>query len=503
METKSCRVKGIMVVILAPMLILFVMNYLNGYFYKYLFLFLLSTSLIGYCYKNLKKYTRLNNEADILIKRLNKEISENEEVLEAHLEEMSDMYEEISTLYDIGKKIGHIVERDRLLDTILNILVELLDVKAGLIYTVTDNGLEVKKIINHMDIELPVEFLNGIDKGFYLNNIFDEQGKFIGIHEQYFKSLKSENKNYFDALVESPIMFNTDIKGGVILFNKNKGEFTAANLNFLTSLTNQMSISIQNIDFFEKEIERKNEEQQMKIASDIQMRLFPKIMPDFKGVDIHGVSHSAKAVGGDYYDLVVKGDALIGFIADVSGKGIPAALFVSMVRVMFRTIVDQLEKPEPEKILQYINQALLKEDLDGRFVTATCFKIENNVIDISNAGHDPYIYYEKNRNKLSIHPSDEIVLGLMEENYNKKSFKITDGDIFFFYTDGVVEARNEKGDFYEINKLIDSINLNNMKSPEQLIATIENDIKEFMGNVDHQHDDITMLMVKGDTNERT
>ena len=435
------------------------------------------------------------------IKKLNNQLQETDANLDVHLEQMSNMYEEIVTLYEVGKKLGKIYEKHNIEKTILNTLLEITNTEFAIVYEYIDGNIIISKIENLKDRKLISEFKI---KGFLENFYFDmkKTAKAVIVnnikkHEVYNK-LTPLMKETIHNFVEAPIFHNEEIKGGVILFNKNE-EFTAANVNLITSLINQMSIAMQNIDYFKNEIERQKEEEQLKIAASIQNKLFPQEMPIFDKIEVFGLNLPARTVGGDYFDLIkIDDDTLIGFVADVSGKGMPAALLVSMVRTIFRMVVEEFREYSPDCILERINSVLLKEDLEGRFITALCFNYNQkaNIMEASSAGHDPFIIYRAKTKETESYPSESIVLGVMEDKYEKVILNFEKDDVAVFYTDGVVEARRENGDFYGSKRLFVSLEENLHKSSKEIGEFIYNDLKDFTKEA-KQNDDITILIAKG------
>ena len=435
------------------------------------------------------------------IKKLNNQLKETDANLDVHLEQMSNMYEEIVTLYEVGKKIGKIYEKQNIEKTILSTLLEITNTEFAISYEYINNTVNINKFEN-LDDENLIYAIR--EEAITQNLLFQMKkvGKPVIVNDitksltyEYLMTIVKENIRNF---VEAPIFVNEEIKGGVILFNKDD-EFTAANINLITSLINQMSIAVQNIDYFKNEIDRQKEEEQLKIAATIQSGLFPQEMPIMDKVEVYGYNEPARAIGGDYYDLVKLPDnTLVGFIADVSGKGIPAALLVSMVKTIFRMVVEELKEYSPEKILERVNNVLLKENLEGRFITAICFRYfgDENKIEMSSAGHDPLIVYKALEKSFDTYGSESLVLGIMEEEYTKIEINFVKDDIAIFYTDGVVEARREDGEFYGRERFFETLDNNVINSAEEIGKEIYSNLKIFTDNA-RQNDDITILIVKG------
>lgn len=456
-------------------------------------------------YYDLQKKDLVNDKANKEILRLKSELKETDENLDVHLEQMSNMYEEIVTLYEVGKKIGKIYDKDDIEEAILNTLLEITETEFALIYNYEKDKLNIGKLINISDDELIV----GFKENEILSQLFFDMKKAekaIIVNDlkrlENFSELPGEIKNKIKNFVEVPIIIGQEIKGGVILFNK-EDEFTAANINLVTSLINQMSISVQNIDYFKKEIDRQKEEEQLKIASNIQSGLFPQKMPVLSNAGFFGLNIPAKAVGGDYYDLVqIDDEKVIGFVADVSGKGIPASLLVSIVRTIFRMTVEEFKEYSPDKILSRINNVLLKENLEGRFVTAACFMLDSDkrIIETSSAGHDPFLLYKSSDQSMTKFPSSSIVLGVMEDEFEKDIIEYEENDVILFYTDGVVEARKETGEFYTLERLEEVLRNNFDLDAKGIVSTIYSELREFVEEA-KQNDDITLLAIKGEKNK--
>ena len=174
-----------------------------------------------------------------------------------------------------------------------------------------------------------------------------------------------------------------------------------------------------------------------------------------------------------------------------------------MVKTIFRMVVEELEENSPEKILERVNTVLLKENLEGRFITAICFRYfgTENKIEMSSAGHDPLIVYKAQEKRFDTYGSESLVLVIMEEEYVKTEIDFMKDDIAIFYTDGVVEARREDGEFYGRERFLETLENNIVNSAEEIGKAIYSNLKIFTENA-KQNDDITILIAKGVWDER-
>ncbi len=458
---------------------------------------------------NLYYIDKLRNENGDLVKTnrdLENKLRETNSELETQIMQMTNMYEEIVTLYEAGKNLGKILEIKKVEEVAVEMILDIVDAEFGVIFYYNESkGYPIvsEVMFKENEDENMVHMIKIMARSSDIFKLLKE--KFTEIiannikETYYYEKLSEELKSKLKNFAGVPIYQGYDIIGGLIIFNKT-GDFTAGNINLMTAITNQLGMAIQNIEFLKMEIERRREEEQLKIASNIQGKLFPQIMPEIESFQIYGSNIPAKAVGGDYYDLIkINEKEIIGIIADVSGKGIPAALLVSMFRTIFRMLVEHLKEYEPERILFHLNNILINEIVDGNFVTALCFKLnsETREISFSNAGHDPMMFYNSNENKIYEFDLDGAVLGIMDnETFESKKIITNKNDIILLYTDGVVEARNKEGEFFEFERLRNILLENNKFPSDFIVRKIYRSITKFLdGN--NQNDDITIISLKG------
>lgn len=237
-------------------------------------------------------------------------------------------------------------------------------------------------------------------------------------------------------------------------------------------------------------------ERELDIARKIQQSFLPKSLPDLPGLDISAAMMTARQVGGDIYDFVKFDSGQLGvMIGDVSGKGIPASLFMSMVAGFFKFLSTPMVTPEA--VLFNLNAKLVKENSSNLFVTVfyAVFDIKAKTMAYANGGHLPILYLSAGRKEEFLDVEEGTPLGLMDGNYSGRRIGLRPGDIFVFYTDGVTEAMNKKGEMYERERLVKVVESNRDKSSEALVKAIEKDVRRFEP-VTKQHDDITVIVVK-------
>ena len=246
--------------------------------------------------------------------------------------------------------------------------------------------------------------------------------------------------------------------------------------------------------------ERAKINSELSIAKSIQASSLPNVFPPFpekSEFDIFATMETAKEVGGDFYDFYfVDEDKFMFLIADVSGKGIPAALFMMTVKTLINN-VSQLGYP-PKRLIETINKKISQTNKQGFFVTmlAGLINTKTGELNLINCGHNQPLIKRNNGDFEYLNLAPNIVLGAFEDaQFEIYDTKLNPGDIIFTYTDGITEAFNDKNEMFGEQNLVDSLNKNKTSDIKQIIENTTTDIKNYM-NSTPQSDDITMLAFK-------
>jgi len=242
-------------------------------------------------------------------------------------------------------------------------------------------------------------------------------------------------------------------------------------------------------------------ESELRIARDIQMGMIPKTFPPFperKEISLYATLNPAKEVGGDLYDFLMEGDKLFFAIGDVSGKGVPASLFMAVTRSLFRSVV--LNIGSPGAVMNLLNASISENNDSKMFVTMFIgvFDLKTGVLQYCNAGHNPPVLVSPDSqcNYLEVMPN--IPVGVMEGfEYKEQSITLSDSSHLILYTDGVTEAENVSKELYGKTRLLDVIRNNPKISPRRMIETLIADIETFVEN-NEPSDDITLLAIEYD-----
>lgn len=243
-------------------------------------------------------------------------------------------------------------------------------------------------------------------------------------------------------------------------------------------------------------------EQELRIAEQIQQTLLPKSKPELANFEFGSIYYSAKEVGGDYYDWFEVDEKHLGMIcADVSGKGVPAALVMAMTRSVIRSMAPGVLSPY--ELLTRVNKILKTDIKKGMFVSMWygIMNIETGHLRYANAGHNPMIIYRAEKNDIESYEVLGSPLGILAEKiFNKKLVEadiyLNVGDVVIEYTDGVTEAFNANQEMFEDKRLENCIRTNAGKmSAEELITAINTDVVNFVQGYE-QSDDILIITSK-------
>ena len=236
---------------------------------------------------------------------------------------------------------------------------------------------------------------------------------------------------------------------------------------------------------------------ELNVATQIQADMLPRIFPPFpdrKEFDIYASMTPAKEVGGDFYDFFLIDADHIGLVmADVSGKGVPAALFMVIAKTLIKNRA--LLGESPAVILRNVNDQLCEGNDAELFVTVwlAVIQISTGKGTAANAGHEhPVIRRAGGRYELVTYRHSPAVATMSGISFKEHSFELNPGDQLFVYTDGVPEATNENNELFGNERMLDALNLEPGADPEKLLHNVREKIDEFVGEAP-QFDDITML----------
>ncbi|MAT40567.1 MAG: fused response regulator/phosphatase [Ectothiorhodospiraceae bacterium] len=240
--------------------------------------------------------------------------------------------------------------------------------------------------------------------------------------------------------------------------------------------------------------------QQLHAAKQIQQSILPQDFPPYperKEFDVFAHMIAAKEVGGDFYDFFLIDENRFGFvIADVSDKGIPAAIFMAVSRTVLKGTATQ--GISPSECLERVNTILNNESDSGMFLTAFygILDVKSGKIDYANGGHNPPYLVRNGSGVIPVASNSDPLIGIIDNaKYEQFSLDLKEGDTLFLFTDGITEALNKTEEMYSEDRLIETLRKQTGSAPEVLIPSIISEIADFAQGAP-QSDDITCLAIR-------
>jgi serine phosphatase RsbU (regulator of sigma subunit) len=242
--------------------------------------------------------------------------------------------------------------------------------------------------------------------------------------------------------------------------------------------------------------EKKKSEQELALAQETQESLLPRFLPQFENFRVHAFNSPTRYVGGDFYDfLELSTGEWLGVLADVSGKGISAALLSSMV--LGALSMEFRSGTQPHEVLNRVNRLLCEKSLPFQFVTLFLFVLSpQGMGQFISAGHNPAYLFRSATGKIEKLVSDSFFLGMFEHaSYQARTFHLDTGDILVVYSDGLTDAQNLRGELFGETRLKDIIRKEAPFGSHELERSVLSAIGEFTESLP-QTDDITFVVVE-------
>jgi serine phosphatase RsbU (regulator of sigma subunit) len=278
---------------------------------------------------------------------------------------------------------------------------------------------------------------------------------------------------------------------------KNGMPFDQFELKVLQTVASQLSSAYQRIEARKREFEIKIYKKDLETAAEIQRNSLPDIPSEIAGMEIAAGYRACRDVGGDFYDFHYHSDNMISLvIADVSGKGVPAALFMEYSKTLLGSFIPRFL--HPVKTLQEVNEELIRNSRMGLFVTVMLIQIERDLrrIRVASAGHNHQILFRRSIKQIELLSAKGPPLGAIPDaEYKEKIYHYEPGDLLVLYTDGITEAYKENYVQYGEDRLFEMIQKNYEKKPKELVRLIFDDVQNFINGFEMM-DDATLMIVR-------
>jgi sigma-B regulation protein RsbU (phosphoserine phosphatase) len=402
---------------------------------------------------------------------------------------------ETQSLYEVGKLLSGKLELEEMLQIIIEQVFNLVKARLATIYLVDPSDGSIREVVS---MGLPPDYESKLTMkiGEGITGWVAKTGQTAVIDNV------AENRHYIPLLPEtkSEIAVPLLSRGKVIgVFNVESDQLNAYSkddLELLQTFASQAAISIERALLYRQSLEQKAFRDELDIARRIQQTFLPKSGPQVIDYDIAGVNIPSEAVGGDYYDFINIVINQCGVaIADVSGKGIGAALIMATYRASLKAEIRN--NFAIRTILAKVND-LLYESIDRQnYVTAVygVLDIRNHIFTYSNAGHPPPLLF-KAGGEIQELTCGGYAIGMFANSvYEEASIYLSRDDILLMYTDGVTEAHNENGEEFGVTRLREVVLQSRKLSSKEILEKIVESVDRFR-NSNLEADDLTMILIK-------
>ncbi|MEO8610261.1 MAG: PP2C family protein-serine/threonine phosphatase [Chloroflexota bacterium] len=301
------------------------------------------------------------------------------------------------------------------------------------------------------------------------------------------------------SLLMEPVRIRGQVMAALVFLNKNVG-FSSPDLKLVRAIADQAGVQLENAQMYQESLTQAKMQTEMELAQNVQLHLLPHEPPEVAGLDIFAGSLPALQVGGDFYDYVYRpGEPFVFTVGDITGKGMPAALLMTMTRTVIRTKARSLADPSPANIVGSSNDDMY-EDFTEVSMFATVFVGQyhhrDQTLYYANAGHSPVIYYPFGGSAYLLE-ADSTPMGVLPiSTCENHALALGPGDILVVATDGFCEAQNQAGEMFGYDRLLRKVEDLASEAAWVIGTGLYDAISQFSAG-HSQDDDQTLFVVKG------
>lgn len=405
--------------------------------------------------------------------------------------------EELSILNDLSRTIGGSLNSQEVMHTIIRRSLRAINAEQGVITLVDEPGSDSGKTLIRTAVSSaergPFHLNQALLGWMHLNKkpllINDPKG------DDRFRGVKWDET--IRSLICVPMIVKSALIGTLTVYNK-KGstEFSEDDQRLLSIIAAQSAQIVENARLYEEELRLRKMQEELQLASRIQIDLLPKAVPEIPGYQVAGKTLPAQQVGGDYFDFIKIHDARWAFcLGDVSGKGLPASLLMANLQATLRG--QTLSDLAPADCIRRSNKLLFYSTSPEKFATVFygILDTQRHTLKFSNAGHDsPYVLHTNT--SVSRLQTGGVPLGMLEEfPFEEEEVQMNPGDLLVVYSDGVTEAWNTDEVEFGEKRLAEVLHQYHNKTASELIDGVIAAVKSHTGSVP-QADDITLVVLK-------
>ncbi|NIS81760.1 MAG: SpoIIE family protein phosphatase [Anaerolineales bacterium] len=406
----------------------------------------------------------------------------------------------LDTLYQVTQALGTTLDLDALLNVVIDQVIAVTGAERGFLMlgeASTDMAIRVARGMDRQTIEAP-EFQ--VSRG-VVDRVATE-GEPLLTSDAQSDAWLSERASVFDLKLRSimctPLQTQGVSIGLVYVDNRmHTGIFTEADLELLQAVANTAAVAIENARLHKLAIEQARMEQELEVARQVQTSLIPLEAPKVRGFEISGVWRAAREVAGDFYDFIPRDNGQLAIvIGDVTDKGVPAAFFMALARTTVRaSIVGDV--PGAAGLTQS-NRLICADAASGMFVTLyyLALRPETPHVTCVSAGHNPPLWLHAKSGEISALAGGSLPFGIdADQVYVEVSETLEVNDSILLYTDGIIDAMNERSEFFGLERLMEAFRDHQDASVEEMLNGVQGAVDAFAGDTP-PFDDLTLVAVR-------
>ena len=408
---------------------------------------------------------------------------------------------QLTLLTEISRELTSILNVDQLLKRIADLVTRIIDYQMFSILLLDASGTVLQHRFS-LRFKENVQLKHEIPLGRGLVGYAAQHGEAVLVPDV------SKDPRYISANPEThselciPLIYKDKVIGVLDIEHTRRGYFNEGHVRIMTTMAAQVAIAIENATLYER-IARQEQrlEQDLALARELQFRLLPQKLPVFKHAEVATLFVPARQIGGDLYDfLKYSGDGVTGIaVGDVSGKGTPAAIYAALVSGIARS--HAVEEPGAAAMLEGINLSLAERPIDGQYVSMiyAIWDDEQQQMQLANSGLPQPIHCHDG--KVEEVPATGLPIGLFNNaTYDELNLRAHKGDVFLFFSDGILDASSSKGEMFGRTRLKEIAQANAHRSAQDLVNAIFTAVSDHAEGVEAFDDQtIVAIKVKGPT----
>jgi phosphoserine phosphatase RsbU/P len=405
----------------------------------------------------------------------------------------------LESLIDASQVLNSTFNLDQLLGLILNLATKNLGAARGTIYLIDEKKNELWSRVFQGDELVEIRLPMGTGIAGYVG----ETGKTINLEDaakdkRFFSGIDKKSGFKTKTMLCMPMKNRTGKTIGVFqIINKNHGAFTKEDILFLEVFSHHAALAIENARLMQASLENERMNRELHIAANIQQMIIPKVLPNIPGYHIVAEAFPCKEIGGDFYDIIpLKGNLFAIVIADVSGKGVPAALLVSTLHASLHAYIQT--DINLETLVSKLNATVYQNSPPESFITFFIMILDVGTHELAyvNAGHNSPLHVNFHASELCELNADMIPLGMLEGAAGSvKTLRLEPGDEIVLYTDGIPEAMNSRKVQYSDARFHKIVQTGRDLPLAARYAQVLKDVHAFVGD-EPASDDITLMILK-------